>query len=93
MGPTHVPDGPELVEGEEEFVVEEILAYRGSGRRTQYLVRWAMYGPEDDLWLPKRNLANAQEILDAYLAQQEEKSSPNTWTTRRQCEPPSRLTR
>eukprot|EP00961_Rhodomonas_salina_P003081 42489-Rhodomonas_salina.1 len=58
--PTHVPDGPELVDGEEEFVVEEILAHRGSDRRTQYLVLWASYWPEDDLWLPTRNLANAQ---------------------------------
>eukprot|EP00961_Rhodomonas_salina_P238679 3225369-Rhodomonas_salina.1 len=41
ISPTHVPDGPELVDGEEEFVVEEILAHRGSGRQTQYLVRWA----------------------------------------------------
>eukprot|EP00961_Rhodomonas_salina_P114681 1542804-Rhodomonas_salina.1 len=29
IGPTHVPDGPELVDREEEFVVEEILAHRG----------------------------------------------------------------
>eukprot|EP00961_Rhodomonas_salina_P233704 3158338-Rhodomonas_salina.1 len=29
IGPTHVPDGPELIDGEEEFVVEEILAHRG----------------------------------------------------------------
>eukprot|EP00961_Rhodomonas_salina_P266094 3596619-Rhodomonas_salina.1 len=66
IGPTHVRDGPELIDGEEEFVVEEILTHRGSGRRTQYLVRWATYGLEDhdDLWLPKRNLTNTQEILD-----------------------------
>eukprot|EP00961_Rhodomonas_salina_P086866 1168277-Rhodomonas_salina.1 len=29
IGQTHVPDGPELVDREEEFVVEEILAHRG----------------------------------------------------------------
>eukprot|EP00961_Rhodomonas_salina_P147741 1988646-Rhodomonas_salina.1 len=50
---------PELIDGEEEYVVEEIIAHRGSGSRTQHLVRWASYGPEDDEWLPKRNLANA----------------------------------
>eukprot|EP00961_Rhodomonas_salina_P196756 2655682-Rhodomonas_salina.1 len=68
VGPTHVPDWPVLIDGEEEYEVEEILAHLGSGSRTQYLVRWASCGPEDDEWLPKRNLANAQEILDAYLA-------------------------
>eukprot|EP00961_Rhodomonas_salina_P084856 1139891-Rhodomonas_salina.1 len=82
ISPTHVPDGPKLVDGGEEFVVEEILAHRGSVGQTQYLVSWASYWPEDDLWLPTRNLANSQEVLNTYLARQEEKSSPTTQTTR-----------
>eukprot|EP00961_Rhodomonas_salina_P240056 3243380-Rhodomonas_salina.1 len=32
--PTHVPVEPVLIDGEEEYEVEEILAHRGSGSRT-----------------------------------------------------------
>ena len=60
------------MEGEEEFEVEDILAHRlvGSQRRPEYLVRFKGYGPEDDLWLPQRNLEHAQAILRAYQARQ-----------------------
>lgn len=60
------------VEGEDEYEVEEILAHRGSGKHTQYLVRFKSYGPEDDLWLPKRNLSNAPEIIEDYHRRQED---------------------
>jgi hypothetical protein len=74
IGPTHVPDGPELVDGQEEFVVDDIITHRGAGRHIQYLVRFEGYGPEDDLWLPARNLDHAQEVLAAYHARQTDKT-------------------
>ena len=72
VGPSHEAPPPELVEGEEEFEVEDILAHRlvGPHKRPEFLVRFKGYGPEDDLWLPQRNLANAQDILKAYQARQ-----------------------
>eukprot|EP00961_Rhodomonas_salina_P284920 3850505-Rhodomonas_salina.1 len=88
IGPTHIPDGPELVNGHEEFVVEDIITHRGSGSRVQYLVRFEGYGPEDDLWLLPRNLANAPEVLAAYQACQADRqldvSQPNQQRARRQ---------
>ena len=72
VGPSHEAPPPELVEGEEEFEVEDILAHRlvGPHKRPEFLVRFKGYGPEDDLWLPQRNLAHAQDILKAYQARQ-----------------------
>lgn len=66
--PTHIPAGPDLVDGQEEFEVEDITAHRGASRNVQYLVRFAGYGPEDDLWLKEKNLENAPEMLAAYHA-------------------------
>lgn len=59
----------------EEFVVEAIVAHRGprgprgNYRRNQleFRVRWAGYQPEDDTWLPYREVAELA-ALDAYAA-------------------------
>lgn len=59
----------------EEFVVEAIVAHRGprgprgNYRRNQleFRVRWAGYQPEDDIWLPYREVAELA-ALDAYAA-------------------------
>jgi hypothetical protein len=50
----------------EEYEVEDILAHRFVGKRLEYLTRFKSCGPEDDLWLPARNLKNSPEILKAY---------------------------
>ena len=57
---------------EEEFEVEDIIAHRlvGPKQRPEYLVRFKGYGPEDDLWLPQKNLEHAPDILRAYQARQ-----------------------
>ena len=61
---------PELIEGVEEFEVDDILTHRYVGKQTQYLVRFTNCGPEEDLWLPARNLANAPEIVSDYWTRQ-----------------------
>jgi hypothetical protein len=71
IGPLVQHDPPNLVDNEEEFEVEDIIAHRGQGNRTQYLVRFKSYGPEDDLWLPAKNLAHAPDILQDYLDRQQ----------------------
>jgi hypothetical protein len=60
----------------DEFVVEAIVAHRGlRGPRSNYrrnqLVRWAGYQPEDDNWLPYRDVAEL-EALDDYAARHPE---------------------
>ncbi len=70
VGPSH--EAPELVEGEEEFVLEDILAHLlvGPHKQPEFLVSFKGYGQEDDLWLPQLNLEHAQDILQAYQARQ-----------------------
>jgi transposase InsO family protein len=62
--PTH-PD-PEIVDGEEEYEVEEILNSRIRWRRVEYKVRWQGYGPEDDTWQRWKDLAHAEDKVRAF---------------------------
>ena len=53
----------------QEFLVEEILAHRGTfndKRNLTFKVRWTGYGPEDDTWEPWKNL-RLNEKLHNYL--------------------------
>jgi hypothetical protein len=60
---------PALVNGRElEYEVQEILAERRNGARTEFLVRWEGYGPEDDTWEPTTNLLNAKGALRKFKA-------------------------
>jgi transposase InsO family protein len=60
------PPPPEIVEGEEEYEVEELRGYRKRGRGTQYLVHWKGYGDEHDQWISKTNLTNTEELIKEY---------------------------
>ena len=53
-------------EGLEEYTIEKIIDERRHGRGYQYLVRWAGHGPEEDHWLPQRELEEC-EALDVWL--------------------------
>ena len=58
---------PVIIDGHEEFIIDCILDERRRGRGFQYLVRWRGYGPEDDRWLPHRELEECA-ALDTWLA-------------------------
>jgi hypothetical protein len=62
---TH-PDPIVTAEGQEEYKVEEVLEQRQANGRTEYLVHWKDYGPEDDTWEPLENLKNAWEVLNDF---------------------------
>lgn len=66
QGPTPHFLPPRLIGGKEEFEVNDIIAHQLVNKKTQYLVQFKSYGPEDDLWLPKTNLSNAPAIVHAY---------------------------
>jgi transposase InsO family protein len=67
---TEPPPDPVLVEGQEEFEVEDILDRRvrtyGKGQREEYLVLWKGYPVWEATWEPKANLANAAERVHAF---------------------------
>jgi hypothetical protein len=60
------PPPPDIKE-EAEYKIAEICGHRRKGRGTQYLVHWKGYGNEDDTWLPRSSLGNAEELLSEYL--------------------------
>ena len=63
----HARPGPIMTpEGLEEYAIERILDERRRGRGYQYLVRWVGHGPEEDRWLPRRELEEC-EALDVWI--------------------------
>ena len=73
-GEAATPPMPLIVEGQEEFEVESVLAHRlrkvgkgkGSKARMEYLVEWKGYGPEDHSWEPEKNLSNSADAIQEY---------------------------
>jgi hypothetical protein len=66
----HSRPAPESVEddGAEVYEVEEILARRGRGARTQFLVKWKGYPTWEATWQSRASLAQAAELLDEFEA-------------------------
>lgn len=60
------PHPVRMHDGSTEFVIQKILDERRVGRGYQYLVRWRGEGPEEDRWLPRRELEDC-EALDIWL--------------------------
>ena len=50
----------------DEYEVESILAKRGSGARTEYLVRWRGWPTWEATWERRSNLAGATDAVDAF---------------------------
>ena len=62
------PPLPELVDGELEFEVENILQHKfvGCKKEIRYLVKWRGYSQAESTWEPEEHLRNAPEVLEAY---------------------------
>ena len=54
-----------LVDGEDQYEVEKIMAECGHSNHKQYLVRWVGYSAEHDLWLLESELTQAPDVLAA----------------------------
>ena len=64
------PPAPVTVQGEEEYIVKEVLDSRvkryGRGSRLEYFVSWQGYGAGESSWEPAANLKNAQAKVKAF---------------------------
>jgi len=61
---------PDIIEGEPEWEVEQILQSRHFGRtkKKQYLVCWKGYSPSHDLWVDESDLNAADLVTDFYAS-------------------------
>ena len=60
------PPPPELIDGEEEYIVEKVLNSRLFRRKLQYLVKWEGYGVEGNTWEYSENLNHALEKVTEF---------------------------
>jgi hypothetical protein len=65
-GPNFQEPPPDIINEEEEYEVEAILAHKGKGKRRHYLVSWVGYYLASNEWIPEENLGNASKIMKAY---------------------------
>jgi hypothetical protein len=58
---------PELIDGEQEWKVEEIIGTRlfGKKKQRQYRVRWKGYSPAHDTWEPEKNI-HAPALIEQF---------------------------
>src|SRR6266511_3656480 len=62
------PPPPELVEGEEEYFIKEVLNSRLFHQKIQYLVKWEGYGVEHNTWEYLDHLNNAPDkVAEFYM--------------------------
>ena len=62
-----VPLPPVLTpDGEEEYVVEQILDSKKVGRHLEYYVKWKGYGAEENTWEPKEHLSNTPDKVEEF---------------------------
>jgi hypothetical protein len=65
---TNFPEPPpDLVEGEEEYEVEQVLASRchGHGKKLQYLLKWRGYSQAHDSW-ELADQVHVEELVDKF---------------------------
>jgi hypothetical protein len=79
------PPPPIVVEGQEEYEVQEILDSKIVRGKLRYLVDWVGYNPEDRQWEPVENLANAGDAIVRFYAQYPLRLSPADVPRTRPC--------
>jgi hypothetical protein len=62
------PPPPDLIEGELEQEVEDILNERVRRGKKQYLVKWKGFPMEENEWMSESDLRHAKDLLDKFKA-------------------------
>jgi Chromo (CHRromatin Organisation MOdifier) domain len=59
---------PDLIEGESEYKVEQVMDVRtrGKSKKFEYLLRWKGYSPTHDSWEPADNVKAPELIKEFY---------------------------
>src|SRR5271156_2990565 len=60
------PPPPEIIEGDEEWIVQEILDSKMMNRKLRYLVKWEGYGVEHNSWEPWDNVHAPELVAEFY---------------------------
>jgi Chromo (CHRromatin Organisation MOdifier) domain len=60
------PPPPEIIDGEEHYVVEQILDSRFIRGRFQFLVKWGGYGYEENTWVPEQDVSALDKLREFY---------------------------
>ena len=55
-----------VIDGEEEFEVEEVIRHRMFRRRREYLIKWKGYPSLNNTWEPVSNFGNAMDAVNEY---------------------------
>jgi len=63
---TSTPPPPDIVNGEPQQEIEDILGQRVRRGKPQYLVKWRGFPMEENEWKNERDLENAQELLNDF---------------------------
>jgi hypothetical protein len=61
-----LPPPPDVIDGTEEYDVEEILDSRMKRGKMEYLVHWKGYPHEENTWEPELNVKNSKDLIDAF---------------------------
>ncbi len=75
-GPNFTRPPPDLIDGEEEYEIERIVAHRQFGRskHLQYLIKWKGYPESDNTWEPASHV-HAPELIKHYQSAKIHQSS------------------
>ena len=60
------PPLPEMVDGEEEWVIDEILDSKVINRKLRYLIKWKDFGLEHNSWEPWDNVNSPELVAEFY---------------------------
>ena len=74
---------PDLIEGEQEWEVEQILSARRYRNQPQFLIKWKGYSDAHNSWEPEGNL-NATELIQEYYERNPRSEGAKKWLKRKE---------
>src|SRR6267154_268113 len=63
-GANYLQPPPELIDGEEEYEVEEIIDEHTNRRKKQYLIKWIGYPASENSWVNEKDLHSPELLAD-----------------------------